>query len=64
MAKNLVFFEAEKKGEEDPNQDIQTPLSEENRKQIQQTLNNLKNKYHYTENGALTLIKNIIKDRY
>ena len=65
MAKNLVYFEAEKKYEEgDQNKDIQTPLSEDNRKQIQETLNNLKNKYHYTENGALTLIKNIIKDRY
>lgn len=61
ISKNLVFYVAERSEE---SRKTATPLSEENRKQIQTIVDNLIEKYKYSENGALTLIKYLIKERY
>lgn len=61
ISKNLVFFEAEQKEEAAGKA---TPLSEEHRKQIQSIVDNLVERYHYSANGALALIKYTIKERY
>ena len=64
MSQNLVFFiaeqEAKRKGED--HQEIS--LTEENRKKIEQLVNNLIDKFGYTNTGALNLLKRLIKDRY
>lgn len=62
ISKNLVFFEAEKAKIE--NFQNGTPLSEENRKQINMVLNNLDKRFGYNEDAAMNLIKYIIKERY
>ncbi|TNF26493.1 MAG: serine protein kinase PrkA [Deltaproteobacteria bacterium] len=62
LTKNIVFYEAEVSGK---NVDkVSTPLSEENRKQIENVVNNLVERYKYTPQGALTLLKYTIKERY
>lgn len=60
MARNIVFFEAEiQNGDEN-----KTPLSRENRDQIQTIVNNLRKNFGYSQNGALSLIKVLLKERY
>lgn len=61
ISKNLVFYEAEMSGKEEKKQ---TLLTEDSRKQILTVLENLTTKYGYSQNGALQLIKFIIKERY
>lgn len=63
IASNIVYYEAEIDQENNENKD-QTPLSEENRKLIKTIFTNLEEKYHYTQTGALTLIKYVIKEKY
>ena len=60
ISRNLVFFESEIKQEETNN----TPLSKENRELIEGVLNNLQEKYSYSLNGAVTVLKQNIKERY
>jgi serine protein kinase len=61
IAKNLVFFEAETGPE---GQTMKTPLSQDNRKLITQTIDNLCKKYGHTQNGALSMMRYLIKERY
>lgn len=61
MAKNLVFYIDEV---EDPNHKKSSSLSEDGRKEIDSVLDKLQNKYHYSRVGALTLVRNLIKERY
>ena len=62
LAKNIVFFGTDSK----ENQEAQSssPLSENDRKQINTIIANLSKKYGYSNNGAIALIKYIIKERY
>ncbi|ATH09101.1 hypothetical protein BIY24_14455 [Halobacteriovorax marinus] len=62
ISKHLVFFEKEISTAED--EDAKTPLSDANRNQIRKVLDNLIENYSYSQNGALALIKFIIKERY
>lgn len=60
LSKNIVFYEAEKSADENGT----TPLSAEKRKEIDNIVNNLVSKHGYSESGALSLLKYIIKERY
>lgn len=60
IAKNVVYYEAELNDEEQK----RTPLSKEVRAQIEKIFANLQKKYGYSHNGALTLLKLVIKERY
>lgn len=62
ISKNLVYFEAEHSKLDGQNHG--TPLSEENRKQISMVLNNLNQKFGYSEEAAMSSIKFLIKERY
>ena len=61
ISKNLVFFETQlEKKDPSPSQ----TLNAKNRQQIEIILKNLKSKYHYSDKGALAIIKQFIKERY
>tara|TARA_Y100000782_G_scaffold97334_1_gene110005 strand:- start:181565 stop:183790 length:2226 start_codon:yes stop_codon:yes gene_type:complete len=59
ISRNLVFFEAEMVGDEN-----ETPLSKDNREMIAKVIDNLHHKYGHSKQGALTLTKALIKERY
>lgn len=61
ISKQLVFFEAELNDNKLHNKEM---ISEDAKKQIGTVLKNLTEKYGYSQNGALQLIKFIIKERY
>ncbi|MBF0299737.1 MAG: hypothetical protein HQK51_13515 [Oligoflexia bacterium] len=61
IAKNLVFYMDEI---EDPEQKRNNALSENNRKEINNTLDNLQKKYRYSHLGALSLLNYLLKERY
>jgi predicted Ser/Thr protein kinase len=61
MSKNLVFYEAELTQISAPQS---TPMSEKDRQQIRIAVENLCSKYHYTQQGAIELLKHLIKTRY
>ncbi|PIP90529.1 MAG: hypothetical protein COW01_10515 [Bdellovibrionales bacterium CG12_big_fil_rev_8_21_14_0_65_38_15] len=63
ISRNLVFFEAELSGKKQGDE-VSTPLSEENRKQIHQVVNNLVSNFKYTTSGAIRLLQFLIKERY
>jgi serine protein kinase len=60
IARNLVFYESELSDDDA----INTPMSRENRQQIESVVENLCQKYQYSRNGAISLIKALIKERY
>jgi predicted Ser/Thr protein kinase len=68
ISKNLVYFETEltKTDAEDTTQEgpVATPMSEENRKQLETITSNLQQKFGYSQNGALAILKAVIKERY
>jgi len=61
IAKNIVFYEAELA---DQSEKGHISLNKESREQIEKTVNNIKSKYGYSQNGAVALIKFLIKERY
>ncbi|MDC1174095.1 hypothetical protein OAT67_01765 [Bacteriovoracaceae bacterium] len=61
VARNLVFFEAEL---DDSKKKMSTPLSQENKQQIQTIVDNLINKFGYSQNGAISVMKFVIKEKY
>jgi len=61
ISRNLVFFEAEL-AEDDSSQ--ATPLSKENRELIRRVVDKLSDKYGHSKEGAITIMKALIKDRY
>jgi serine protein kinase len=62
MSKHIVYYEAEFLSTE--YQANTSPLTEDNRQQIELVLSNLTKKYGYSKKGAFNLIKQLIKDRY
>lgn len=62
LAKNLLFYLSEL--EQASGERAKTPLTEENRAEIKVILDNLAARFHYTEHGALNLLKHLIKKRY
>ena len=62
LSNHLVFFEKELSSSDDD--EVKTPLSEDNRNQIKKVIDNLTNKCGYSQNGALALLKFTIKERY
>ncbi|WP_127716470.1 serine protein kinase PrkA [Halobacteriovorax sp. HLS] len=62
LSNHIVFFEKELTRSED--EEVRTPLSEENRNQIKKIITNLTTVCGYSENGAVALLKYIIKERY
>jgi serine protein kinase len=66
IAKNLVYFISEKEMKKSKNvaNHQKTPLTKDAREDIEKVINNLKNKYHYTDEGALSLLQYLIKKRY
>lgn len=61
IANNIVYYEAEMM---DDTVAKHVSLNKEEREQIETTVNNIKSKYGYSQNGALALIKFLIKERY
>lgn len=61
VSRNLVFFEAELSDEK---KKVNTPLSQENKDQIQTIVNNLMERFGYSQNGAISVMKFVIKERY
>ncbi len=64
ITNNLVFYEAEFTQKEKDKHAISTPLSKEGREQIKTIVKNLTTKFKYSENGAISLLKYIMKNRY
>ena len=64
IAQNLVFFEAELEKKEQGKKMTGSTLSDKNREQIMVTLKNLTTQYHYTQSGAMSLMKYLIKELY
>lgn len=65
LSKSIVFFEAELIAKEK----VDTPvnandLTKDNREKIAKILENLIEKYHYSELGAISLIKYLVKEKY
>lgn len=60
ISRNMVYFESEmsedKKGS--------SPISSENKKQIEIVLNNLQDRFNYSFKGAFSILKYVIKERY
>lgn len=63
LAQNLVFFESDMEKKE-TGKKISTSLPEKTREQIQTTLKNLTTQYHYSQSGAMNLLKYVIKEMY
>ena len=61
VAKNLVFYESEVKGSDS---NSASPLSQNHKEQIETIVKNLQDKHGYSLNGALSVLKYIIKERY
>jgi serine protein kinase len=61
IARNVVYFEAELTSTDKRSN---FPLAEKDREQIQTVITNMQKKYRYSQVGALTLLKFIIKERY
>lgn len=61
IARNLVFYESEIMNKDDG---MNTPMSRENREQIEQVVQKMCQKYQYSKSGAINLIKALIKERY
>jgi predicted Ser/Thr protein kinase len=61
ISRNLVFYEAELVDEDENGA---TPLSNDNRVLIDKIVDALQNKYGHTKEGAITVMKALIKDRY
>lgn len=59
VSSNLVYFEANQK--QDKND---TPLNQEMENQINTIISNLKNKHKYSQDGAFSILKYLIKERY
>lgn len=59
MSKNIVFYESEKFKESSSG-----ALTQESREVIEATIQNLVKNYEYSEVGALTMTKYLIKERY
>ncbi len=64
IAQNLVFFEAELEKKDQGKKMTGSTLSDKNREQIVVTLKNLTTQYHYTQSGAMNLMKFLIKELY
>jgi serine protein kinase len=58
IGQNLVLFQAEK------NQGSNHGLSQEVREQITKIVTSLQNKYHYSENGAISSLQYLLRMRY
>ena len=61
IAKNLVYYIAEKNDSERPNT---TSLGKEGREEIVTTLNNLREHFHYSQEGAVKILQYAIKEFY
>lgn len=61
LSKNLVFYIAEIN---DSDKKMHISLNKDDRKQIETVLNNLEDKYSYSQKGAIELIEFLIKERY
>ena len=59
MSKNIVFYESEKFKVSSSG-----ALTQESREVIEATIQNLVKNYEYSEFGALTMTKYLIKERY
>jgi len=67
ISKNLVYFESELIADQKEEREVDsgaTPMSEENRKQIHTIIENLQTKFGYSQNGAIAILKAIIKEKY
>ena len=65
VAKNIVFYDAELNLEQEgKSAEINSPLTKEGRVQIREILNNLQNKFGYSAQGAFSVLKTVIKERY
>lgn len=61
MSKNIVFYEAE---QNDPESAKSSTLTQEARDQIDRSIKSLVENFNYSEFGALTMLKYLIKERY
>jgi len=61
IAKNIVYFESEIGSKSEIKG---SPLSDHDRNEINTVLKNLMTKFHFGHDGAMTLIKYVIKERY
>ncbi len=64
ISNSMVFYEAELNRDSSENSENSTPLSKENKQQIEKVVNNLQSDYHYSKSGAISLLKYILKNRY
>ncbi len=65
ITNNLIYFEAERNGESESSEKTpKTPLSKENREKIKAVLDNLTSKYQYSFEGAMAILKHILKTKY
>lgn len=61
LSRNINFYESELHDEEKKKS---SPLSTENRDQIDKVIENLQEKFGYSQQGAMSVLKVIIKERY
>lgn len=64
ISSNIVYYESEIASDGKESKNKKTPLTKENRDLIQKVISNLTSQYSYSEEGAITLMKALIKDRY
>lgn len=64
IAQNLVFFEVDFEKKDAAKKMTASTLPEKTREQITTTLKNLTEQYHYTQSGAMNLMKYLIKELY
>ena len=58
LARHLIFFDS------DSDQSIKNGLSLADHKFVSDIIKHLKNQYHYSETGVLTILKYVIKEKY
>ena len=64
VVKNLVFFEANQETQEELSPKKNKKIGPENQAVIQNIIDNLRSKYHYSAAGALSALKYLIMERY
>ena len=64
IADNVVYYEAELTQKEESGNPVHTPLSKDIRENIKTLINNLMSRARYSQNGAITMVKYILKSKY
>jgi predicted Ser/Thr protein kinase len=64
IANNIVFYESEMVQDKNSDESNDTPLTEKGRTEIKNVLFRMEEKYGYSKEGAIEVLKHVIKNKY